>query len=119
MKKRIIKQGDIYICDLFDSLYHEQKGIRPCLVISVDIRNDNSNNIFIFPITHANKKFQPCHFVLRKTDYPFFAYDKNIVLCEEGRSISKKRLGKYLGTISSKDILKILKCKEYVFIEKK
>lgn len=107
------------MCNLSkDTIEHEQKGVRPCLVISVDIRNSNSSNVFIFPITHAKKKEQPCHYKLYKQNYPFFHYKENIVLCEEGRSISKNRLQRKIGIIFSEDINNILKCKEYVFIEK-
>ena len=120
MGKRQIKQKDIYMVDLsYDSIEHEQGGVRPCLIVSADIRNNTSYNVFIFPITHSNKKGQPCHYVLLKEDYPFFNYAKNIVLCEEGRSISKKRLERFLGKISDEDLDEILQCKEYVFIEKK
>jgi hypothetical protein len=42
----------------------------------------------------------------------------NTVLCEEGRSISKKRLERKLGSIELRDLLEILKIKEYIFIEK-
>lgn len=119
MAKGEIKQGDIWMCDLSkDSIDHEQKGVRPCLVISANIRNNNSSNVFIFPLTHAKKKQQPCHYKLYKESYPFFNYKENIVLCEEGRSISKNRLERKLGMIFSKDIIEILKCKEYIFIEK-
>lgn len=116
---KIVKQGEIYMCDLSkDSIEHEQNGIRPVLIMSADIRNKNSNNVFIFPITHANKKKQPCHYTLYKQNYPFFTYKENIVLCEEGRSISKNRLERKIGTIFYKDITEIIKTKEYVFIEK-
>lgn len=119
MNKDNIKQGEVWMCNLSkDTIEHEQKGVRPCLVISVDVRNSNSSNVFIFPITHAKKKEQPCHYKLYKQDYPFFHYKENIVLCEEGRSISKNRLQRKIGIIFSEDINNILKCKEYVFIEK-
>lgn len=118
MKKEIY-QGDVYMVNLSkDSIDHEQNGARPCLIVSADIRNRNSQNVFIFPITHADKKPQPCHYKLYKTDYSFFTYDEQIVLCEEGRSISKKRLERLLGRILDNDLENILKCKEYVFIEK-
>lgn len=119
-KKREIKQGDIFMVDLsFGSIDHEQRGLRPCVVMSTDIRNENSSNIFIFPITHStNKKYQPCHYKLYKEDYPFFTYRENTVLCEEGRSISKSRLERKLGSIMDKDLYKILEVKEYIFIEK-
>lgn len=118
MKPKDIKQGEIWICDLSkDSVDHEQKGVRPVIVISANIRNDNSNNVFVFPITHATKKEQPCHYKLRKSKYPFFTYKENTVLCEEGRSVSKRRLERKIGTIDEADILSILVCKEYVFVE--
>ena len=120
MNKREIRQGDVYMVNLSnDSVDHEQTNVRPCVVASCDIRNNKSNNIFIFPITHAKKKLQPCHYKLCKEKYDFFSYKENTVLCEEGRSISKKRLERKLGSISLEDLLEILKIKEYIFIEKR
>ena len=119
IKKKEIHQGDIYMVNLsVDSIDHEQAGTRPCCIVSCDNRNIKSNNVFIFPITHAKKKNQPCHYKLYKKHYDFFSYDINTVLCEEGRSISKKRLERKLGSIDLKDLLEILKIKEYIFIEK-
>ncbi len=119
MDKKKIRQGDIYMCDLsVDSIDHEQGNIRPILVASANIRNDTSANVFVFPITHARKKYQPCHYPLYQYSYPFFNFKKQIVLCEEGRSISKTRLERFLGTISDEDLQGVLKSKEYVFIEK-
>ena len=69
----MVKQGDVYMCNLSrNNVGHEQSGVRPVLVVSADIRNENSNNVFVFPITHARKKFQPCHYILSNKDYPFF-----------------------------------------------
>ena len=60
----------------------------------------------------------PIYYRMYKKDYEFFTYQINTVLCEEGRSISKKRLERKLGSIDLKDLLEILKIKEYIFIEK-
>lgn len=117
MQRQQIKQGDIYFVTL-DGIESEQQNSRPCVVVSADVRNEKSNNVFIFPITHAKKKAQPCHYVLRKEDYDFFTYKENLVLCEEGRSISKSRLQRKLGNISVSDVEEILKVKEFVFVEK-
>ena len=70
MKQREIKQGDVYMVNLSnDSIDHETGKVRPCVIVSCNKRNDNSSNIFIFPITHAHKKRQPCHYKLYKKDY--------------------------------------------------
>ena len=56
-EKRKVRQGDIFMCNLTsDAIEHEQKGVRPVLVMSLDARNETSQNVFIFPITHARKK---------------------------------------------------------------
>lgn len=118
MDKRKVRQGEVYMCNLsVDSIDHEQGSIRPILVASVDIRNDTSANVFVFPITHARKKYQPCHYPLYQSSYPFFNFKKQIVLCEEGRSVSKSRLERFLGKISDEDLQGVLDSKEYVFIE--
>lgn len=118
LKNKEIKQGDVYFVDIGDGVGSEQSKSRPCIIISADIRNESSNNVFVFPITHVRKKTQPCHYILYKSYYPFFKYKENTVLCEEGFSASKKRLQRYLGSICSNDIEEILKAKEYVFIKK-
>ena len=116
MKKKAIKQGEVWMCNLPKGEDSEQMGVRPCLIISADARNETSSNVFVFPITHARKKEQPCHYILHKENYTFFTYAENTVICEEGRSISKSRLERRLGLIFAKDIIEILKCKEFVFL---
>ena len=74
MKKKAIKQGEVWMCNLPKGEDSEQMGVRPCLVMSLDIRNETSSNVFVFPITHAKKKDQPCHYILYKEHYPFFGY---------------------------------------------
>lgn len=114
-----MRQGDVFMLNMTENaIGHEQKGVRPVLVASTNVRNDVSPNVFIFPITHAKKKKQPCHYILNKSDYPFFTFDQQTVICEEGRSVSKDRLERYLGRVSPEDMLGVLLCKEYIFIEK-
>lgn len=117
MKKRIIRQGDIYMCDL-DGIDSEQQGVHPVLIVSIDILNNTSKNVVVFPITHQRKKPMPFHFMLYKEDYPFFLYNNNMIQPDCVRHISKRRLQRYLGTISTEDLQAILRNKEYVYVEK-
>lgn len=117
-KKRVILQGDIYICNLKSNIGSEQDGNRPCLVIQINILNRTSNNVIVVPITSKVKKKLPTHIELYKKDYDFLYYDTNTVLCENIRSISKERLGKYIGNISKEDLERVLIAKEFSFKEK-
>lgn len=113
-----IKQGQIWFASLGDTMDSEQHKSRPVLIISADVRNNTSPNVFVFPLSSKKKRHQPCHYALHKEHYPFLTYEDNLVICEEGRSISKNRLERCLGEISQVDILNILQIKEYVFVEK-
>lgn len=58
--QRRIKQREIYMCDLTkDSIDSEQSGCHPVLIAACDIRNNSSNNVVVFPLTHAIKKVNP------------------------------------------------------------
>lgn len=118
MKEKEIKQRMIFMCDLPIGKYSEFSGIHPCVIASVDLRNTYSPNIYIFPITHATRKWQPTHHKLLKEKYDFFTYDENTIICEEGRSISKNRIQGYVGEIDNADFNKILKCKDFIFYSK-
>lgn len=115
MKLKDVKQRQVYMCSLNDGLDHEQKGVRPCIVLSVDVQNENSDNIIIVSITHKPKKHQPTHWYLYSKDYDFFKFPKNIVLGESIRSISKNRLQRYIGEINYNDFYEILECIKYNF----
>ena len=118
MVKRKILQREIYMCDLTSgAIDHEQSGVHPVLIASCNIRNDTSGNVFVFPLTHSDKKIQPTHYILYQVEYPFLTYEKSIVLCEEGRSISKRRLKRLMGQISQQDFDEIIYFKEFVFKE--
>ena len=117
MKEKEIKQRMIFMCDLPIGKYSEFSGLHPCVIASVDIRNDSSPNLYVFPITHAQRKWQPTHYKLLKVNYPFFKYASNTVLCESGREVSRSRLQSYVGEITEEDFFGILKVNEYVYKE--
>ena len=108
MNDSSIKQGDIYICDLGYCVGSEQRGERPCLVVSNDILNITSSTVVVIPITSKAKKILPTHFILTQDKYPFLFYNDNTLLCECIRSVSTIRLHKHIGAIHQKDLQSIL-----------
>lgn len=114
MKKREIKQGEVYMCDLKDAVGSEQKGIRPCLVISTNPLNSSSPNVIIIPISSSlNKKDILNHYCLFKDKYDWFTHKNNIVLLNKIRDVSKIRLERYLGIIDGSDIEEIINLLDY------
>ena len=97
MGEKIIRQRMIFMCDLPIGEGSEFSGVHPVLIGSGDLRNNNSPNIYIFPITHSLKKYQPTHVSLLRDNYDFFKYKVNTILCESGREVSRSRIQRYLG----------------------
>lgn len=115
-EQRTIKQGEIYICQL-DGIESEQIGERPCLIIQVNALNNTSPNVIVVPITSKRKKPLPTHYILDTTRYNYLLYKSNTVLCECIRTLSKTKVGKYIGMIDDYDLEQILLAKENCFRE--
>lgn len=107
-----VKRGEIWLANLSPTTRREQAGTRPVLVMSSDYFNQGfAELVFAVLITSKSKNIRshvsvfPPEGGLTMTSF---------IMCEVMRSISKKRLEKNLGRISSstlrevEDTLKIL-----------
>lgn len=93
-------RGDIYYADLSPVIGSEQGGVRPVLIIQNDIGNKHSPTTIIAPITSRfTKKPLPTHLPLSNCG---LAKD-SIVLCEQLRTIDKRRLKEKVGSMDEKD----------------
>jgi mRNA interferase MazF len=96
------RRGQIHWVDLNPVVGSEQSGVRPCVVISNDVSNENSSVIIVAVLT------------TRRADrgYPWdVRLPRNRPLREEGRimgnqirTVDKARLKGYLGELSADQI---------------
>lgn len=103
---------EIWLITLDPTTGREQSGTRPALIFSADIFNRGySDLVFVIPITSKAKNI--------RSHVPLLPPEGGLnlaiyIMCEALRSVSKQRLIKRLGTISSatmrevEDRLKIL-----------
>jgi mRNA interferase MazF len=94
-------RGEVYQANLDPIAGSEQGGTRPVLIVSRDSLNANAPIVIVVPLTsRANKKrLYPTHVELAAGEA---ALSKDsIVLCEQVRAISKNRLTKRIGQMSS------------------
>ena len=98
-----IKKGQIYYCDFSPIIGSEQGGYRPCLIIQNDIGNRYSPTVIVAIITTRKTKANlPTHIWLNsECGLP----KESMVECEQVRTIDKKRLKDFIGTIS-KEVMK-------------
>jgi mRNA interferase MazF len=107
-----IHRGEIWLVDLNPTKGHEQAGVRPGLVVSVDQFNDcPADLVVVLPITTKERRI-PFHVRVESAESGL--RDVSFIKCEDVRSVSKERLTKRLGKITHQtlaaveDRLKIL-----------
>lgn len=112
-------RGAIYACYFGENIGHEKSRLeaRPCIVVSNNRINYNATNIVVIPLTKEIKyknnatktelKYE-WHYVLKKSKYNKLNYD-SAIQCEDIRSVSKTRLGKYICKVDIDDMDEIKK----------
>ena len=97
-----IKKYDIVQADLTGTVGSEQGGIRPVLVIQNDIGNLHSPTTMVIPF--STKVFknpnQPTHTLIKKSADTGLKMD-SILLGEQMRVISNKRIKKKIGVVTN------------------
>jgi mRNA interferase MazF len=99
----ILKRSELWWVDLPEvgvAVGHEQAGRRPCLILSGDRLNASSAKLLIVaPLTRTDRG-RPSH-VRAGTPKPSF------IMCEQMRSISKRRVVSPMGTVSADTMAKV------------
>ena len=100
-----VRRGDLWLADLGHPSGSEQGGIRPVVVIQNDKGNSYSPTVIIAAITSkAMKATLPTHCILSA----HAGLDRDsVVLLEQVRTIDKRRLKDYVGTLGQDDMQKV------------
>lgn len=97
-----IKRGDMFYADLSPVVGSEQGGIRPVLVIQNNIGNRFSPTIIVAAITSSVKKAGlPTHVSL---PCAYGLSEDSMVLLEQIRTIDRRRLKSFIGSVNSEII---------------
>ena len=100
-------RGDVFLADLSPTLGSEQTGRRPVVVVSRNAINLNSPVVIVVPVTgRENKRHIYASQVLLTAGEGGLSKD-SIVLGEQMRAISKKRLLTPLGHLPAQRIVEI------------
>ena len=109
LRGQTIRRGQVYMCDFGEKFENEQCGNRYAIIIQNDQGNDASPNVIVIPCTTQDKKPLPVHLEFNFSKENMLYYDesyigtkKNTALAECITTISKSKLGQYLGTMTEK-----------------
>lgn len=97
-----VLRGEIYHADLNPVIGSEQGGKRPVLIIQDNRGTKNCPTCIIAPLTRMINKKYPLrtHVYIRPRRYLKYY---SVILLEHTRSISKDRLGHYIGKLTLKE----------------
>ena len=100
----MIRRGDVYYADLSPVVGSEQGGVRPVVVVQNDKGNRYSKTIIVAPISKKmSKPPSPTHVIFSDDSLSYVS----MILCEQLRTIDKKRLGQWICTLDEKTLEKI------------
>ncbi|MGD6848817.1 type II toxin-antitoxin system PemK/MazF family toxin [Rossellomorea aquimaris] len=95
-----VNKGDVYLADLGKGIESEQGGIRPVVIVSNHINNCYSPTVTIVPVTgQITEAKLPTHVEL---GFLINQERKSVVLVEQIKTISKKRLLQFITSLDSK-----------------
>lgn len=92
-----MNRGDVYLTILNPTKGSEQEGARNCVVVSPDSMNQNLNTVIVVPLSTKLKNWPT------RVD-TLFENLKGQALCEQIRTVDKKRLSKFRGRLIQSEI---------------
>lgn len=96
-----IRKWDIVMADLSGAAYSEQDKKRPVLIIQNDIGNYHSPTTIVVPLSSKIKNVKmPTHTIITPEDMTGL-HTETMVLCEQVRTIDKKRIIFKIGRLSN------------------
>jgi mRNA interferase MazF len=92
-------RGEVWLVDLNPTRGHEQAGMRPALVLSVDLFNRGpAGLVIVVPLTTTDRKV-PLHVAIDPPEGGLRA--RSFAKCEDVRSISTLRLAECWGRVAA------------------
>jgi mRNA interferase MazF len=99
-----IQQYQIWLVDLNPTKGSEQKGIRPCVVVSPDEMNSNLPTSLIVPLTRTEKKWPT---VVKIDSTESISGSVSYALVEQLRNVSHQRFLRKAGKINRDEAMQI------------
>jgi mRNA interferase MazF len=107
-------RGEIWMVDLNPVRGHEQAGLRPCLVVSVDLFNHGPADLLVvLPVTSKDKQIS-LHVPIEPQVSGLAV--RSYIKCEDIRSISKDRLMQHKGN-APKEIMALVEDRLRILLE--
>ena len=92
-----MNRGDVYLTVLNPTKGSEQEGARICVLVSPDSMNSRLNTVIVVPLSTKPKEWPT-------RVNTFFDNNHGQALCEQIRTVDRKRLVKFKGRLAQSEI---------------
>jgi mRNA interferase MazF len=101
-----VRRGDIWLVDLNPVRGSEQRGLRPCLVVSNDVTNEHAPTVCVIPLTSnlAGRRF-PVNVLLVREDTGLKC--DSLLLGGQIRTVARERLLRKLSVLQSERMVDV------------
>ena len=107
-------RGEIWLADLGQPIGHEQRGVRPILIVSDDGLNHGATEIVIaLPLTTKIKNI-PSQIIITPPEAGLRV--NSAIKCEAILAVSHQRLSQCWGVVSSNTMLKIEEALRFLLV---
>ena len=105
MSGRFPRRGEVWFANLSPTRGHEQRGMRPVLVLSMDSFNAGpAELVSVLPITSTIRSI-PSHLVVRPPEGGLVV--PSSILCDQVRTIARERLVRRRGLIAPRTLARV------------
>ena len=99
-------RGEVWMIDLSPVRGHEQEGMRPALIVSVDEFNSSKAELLmVLPVTSKKKYALPTHVPVDPPEAGLTM--ASVILCDQLRTVSKERLVRRMGTVEPSTLMRV------------
>ena len=103
-ENRSFRRGDVYMADLVPGIGSVERGCRPVVILQNNIGNFYAPTLIVAPITSQRKRFHATHYTVPPTG---FLKKGSIVMLEQIVTIDKRQCGRYLGSLTRRQMEEI------------
>lgn len=103
-RRRSVKRGEVYRCNLGIGIGSEQCKERPCVILQYDAGNTSSPNTIVAPITHTQSQLPVVVPITDKLDSSGNVILDGNVLLGNIVCVSKARLGNFVTTLTPNEM---------------
>jgi mRNA interferase MazF len=93
-----IQRGCVYWVDLELTAGSQQRGRRPCLVLSVDPINAMRRTVGVIPLSSSPKVAEPIVVAVPSIG------PQTVAICDQLRAVDKRKIDRLIGTVTDAEL---------------